>query len=309
MKDIPLLLVVLGATATGKTRLAVKIAIEINGEIISADSRQVYKGLDLGTGKDLNEYKINTTDIPYHLIDIRSIDQTYSVYDFQRDALVAIEKIINKNKTPIICGGTGLYIEALLLNYKFNKFNPDVELREKLSKMSIHELDLILKQLDSNIIVEKNNRHRYIRAIEIALQNNNNSNEQDILEYNINKSLVFGIRYPRDMLRERIHKRLLDRIEAGMIEEVKILLENNIDPNKLIAFGLEYKFITMYLLGKLTYDEMIDKLYTAICQFAKRQETWFRRMEKRNININWIDGRLEEEKKIKEILNKINNEI
>lgn len=252
MKDIPLLLVVLGATATGKTRLAVKIAIEINGEIISADSRQVYKGLDLGTGKDLNEYKINTTDIPYHLIDIRSIDQTYSVYDFQRDALVAIEKIINKNKTPIICGGTGLYIEALLLNYKFNKFNPDVELREKLSKMSIHELDLILKQLDSNIIVEKNNRHRYIRAIEIALQNNNNSNEQDILEYNINKSLVFGIRYPRDMLRERIHKRLLDRIEAGMIEEVKILLENNIDPNKLIAFGLEYKFITMYLLGKLT---------------------------------------------------------
>jgi len=305
MKDIPLLLVVLGATATGKTRLAVKIAIEINGEIISADSRQVYKGLDLGTGKDLNEYKINTTDIPYHLIDIRSIDQTYSVYDFQRDALVAIEKIINKNKTPIICGGTGLYIEALLLNYKFNKFNPDVELREKLSKMSIHELDLILKQLDSNIIVEKNNRHRYIRAIEIALQNNNNSNEQDILEYNINKSLVFGIRYPRDMLRERIHKRLLDRIEAGMIEEVKILLENNIDPNKLIAFGLEYKFITMYLLGKLTYDEMIDKLYTAICQFAKRQETWFRRMEKRNININWIDGRLEEEKKIKEILNKL----
>jgi tRNA dimethylallyltransferase len=305
MFKVPFIIVILGATATGKTKLAVSLAKHIGGEIISADSRQIYKGLDIGTGKDLNEYKIDNYEIPHHLIDIRTIDEPYSVYDFQRDAIHSIAEITSNDKIPIICGGTGLYIEALLLNYHFSTFSPDMQLRDKLSQMSINELEDLLKQLKIEKEVEKNNRHRYIRAIEIAIQEQQNILQTNDLEYNIDKSVVFGIRFPREILRERIYNRLIARLQTGMIEEVKNLLDRGTNPDKLISLGLEYKFITQYLIGELSYDEMVNKLYTAICQFAKRQDTWFRRMERRGINIHWLNGLDADDDKINEMIKHI----
>ncbi|MBP7435564.1 MAG: tRNA (adenosine(37)-N6)-dimethylallyltransferase MiaA [Bacteroidales bacterium] len=301
MIKIPYIIVILGATATGKTKLAVRLAKDIGGEIISADSRQIYKGLDIGTGKDLQEYKLDNCEIAHHLIDIRTIDEQYSVYDFQRDSIQSIEQIMKNNKIPIVCGGTGLYIEALLLNYRFSTFSQDQLLRDKLSKMSIAELESFYKQLNISKNIEKNNRHRYIRAIEIAIQEQRNILQQNDLEYEIEKNIVFGIRFPREILRDRIYSRLINRLQNGMIEEVNNLLAQGTNAEKLISLGLEYKYITKYLLGELTKEEMVNKLYIAICQFAKRQETWFRRMERRGINIYWINGLDNDDDKINEM--------
>lgn len=302
MIKISYIIVILGATATGKTKLAVRLAQNIGGEIISADSRQIYKGLDIGTGKDLQEYKIDNCEIPHHLIDIRTIDEPYSVYDFQRDAIQSILQITNNNKIPIICGGTGLYIEALLLNYRFSTFSQDEVLRDKLSNMSIAELEDLSKQLNIEKNIEKNNKHRYIRAIEIAIQEQNDILQKDDLEYEIEKNIIFGIRFPREILRDRIYDRLIARLQNGMIEEVKNLLDRGTNPDKLISLGLEYKYITKYLLGELTNEEMVNKLYIAICQFAKRQETWFRRMERRGVDIHWINGLDTDDDKMNEML-------
>jgi tRNA dimethylallyltransferase len=287
-KENPLI-VVLGPTATGKTKLAVQIADKYSGEIISADSRQVYKGMDIGTGKDLNEYEISNKYIPYHLIDILSPKIDYSVYRFQKEFYNSYNQILINNSFPILCGGTGLYIESILLNYELANVNPDFELREKLQKENHDKLIEKLKSLNSELHnnTDLSSKKRTIRAIEIAL---NKKNEQN-LQKKDNKKFeycVIGISPDREIVRKRITNRLKYRLSNGLIEEVESLLKNGITPERLNYFGLEYKFIGQFLNGTLNKNDMFQKLNTSIHQFSKRQMTFFRRMEKRGIKINWI---------------------
>jgi len=287
------LITILGPTATGKTNLAVKIASHINSEIISADSRQIYKGMDIGTGKDLDEYCINGHTIPYHLIDIIDPSEDYSVYSFQKQFhSIYNDIIVKKNKCPILCGGTGLYIESVLLNYDISSTKPDYTLRTKLEKLSKEELLIIFKDLDSNI--DENwkcdTKQRIIRGIEIASKGNVRNK---IEKYNLDLSniMVLGVHMEREDVRSNITQRLKYRLKNGMIEEVERLLEKNIVTfERLNYFGLEYKYVGYYLCGKISYEDMFDKLNTAIHKFAKKQMTFFRRMEKRGIKINWLEN-------------------
>ena len=284
------IIIILGPTATGKTNLAVKIANEYNGEIISADSRQIYKNLDIGTGKDLHEYESNNKKIPYYLIDILNPNKDYSVYNFQIDFIDSYKQIKKNNKRCIVCGGTGLYIESLLLNYDLsNKPPPNYSLREKLSKKSIKDLEAYLKKINNND-VEKfklDTKNRIIRNIEISLNKANSKNKKNNL-LPIKDYMVIGINPGRDRVRHNITQRLKDRFENGLIEEVKYLLQNNITHDRLNYFGLEYRFISQYLNKMYSKDELFQKLNSAIHQFSKKQMTFFRRMEKRNIKIHWI---------------------
>ena len=285
-------IVIIGPTATGKTKVAVDIAHLFNGEIISADSRQIYKGMDIGTGKDLDEYIINNSHIPYHLIDILEPTQNYSVYQFQRDFLLSYNQIKKRRNIPILCGGTGLYIESILLKYKLqNAPRPNQDLRDFLEEKTTEEL----LELFQNISPEKypdpskkDTRNRIIRSIEIELDKT--TEEPDIFSnQNIDNFLVIGIKKERQDNRDLIKKRLIERLDEGLIQEVESLLKNGLDKARLDYFGLEYKFVGSYLKKELTKDELIDKLHIAICQFAKRQMSWFRRMEKRGIEINWVN--------------------
>ncbi len=285
-------IVVTGPTATGKTKVAVNIAYQFNGEIISADSRQIYRGMDIGTGKDLNEYNINNSEIPYHLIDILDPIENYSVYQFQRDFLSTYNDIIERNKLPILCGGTGLYIESILLKYKLeNAPGPNQKLRQDLQNKSMEELLELLKDISPQNYDDpskKDTKNRIIRVLEIEL--NKISNQPDIfINQEIDNFLVIGIQQERQNNRDLIKKRLIERMNAGLIDEVKKLLENGLPKSRLDYFGLEYKFVGAYLKNELTKDELTDKLHIAICQFAKRQMSWFRRMEKRGIKINWVN--------------------
>ena len=285
-------LVVTGPTATGKTKVAVNIAHQFNGEIISADSRQIYKGMDIGTGKDLNEYIINDSSVPHHLIDILDPIENYSVYQFHRDFLSAYNDIIARNKLPILCGGTGLYIESILLKYKLeNAPGPNQKLRQDLQKKSMEELLELLKDISPQNYDDpskKDTKNRIIRVLEIEL--NKISNQPDIfINQKIDNFLVIGIQQERQDNRDLIKQRLIERLEQGLIEEVENLLKNGLKESRLDYFGLEYKFVGTYLKKEITKDELIDKLHIAICQFAKRQMSWFRRMEKRGININWVN--------------------
>ena len=294
-------IIILGPTATGKTNLAVKIADQYDGEIISADSRQVYKKLNIGTGKDLHEYQINSKKIQHHLIDIINPNKNYSVYNFQIDFIESYKKINKNNKRTIVCGGTGLYIESLLLNYDLsNKPPPDHKLRTELSKKNIEELKTYLKKLNTNIITNPkvDTKNRIIRNVEICLNHNTARNiKNDLLP--LKKYTVIGINPGRDQIRENITRRLKERFENGLIEEVEFLLNNNVTHDRLNYFGLEYRFISKYLNNLYTKDELFEKLNTAIHQFSKKQMTFFRRMEKRNININWIkNNKINEIKKI-----------
>jgi len=284
-------LVVTGPTATGKTKVAVNIAHQFNGEIISADSRQIYKGMDIGTGKDLNEYIINDSSVPHHLIDILDPIENYSVYQFQRDFLSAYNDIIARNKLPILCGGTGLYIESILLKYKLeNAPGPNQKLRQDLQKKSMEELLELLKDISPQNYDDpskKDTKNRIIRVLEIEL--NKISNQPDIfINQEIDNFLVIGIQQERQNNRDLIKKRLIERLEQGLIEEVENLLKNGLKESRLDYFGLEYKFVGNYLKKEITKEDLIDKLHIAICQFAKRQMSWFRRMEKRGIKIHWI---------------------
>ena len=284
-------IVVTGPTATGKTKVAVNIAYQFNGEIISADSRQIYRGMDIGTGKDLNEYNINNSEIPYHLIDILDPIENYSVYQFQRDFLSTYNDIIERNKLPILCGGTGLYIESILLKYKLeNAPGPNQKLRQDLQNKSMEELLELLKDISPQNYDDpskKDTKNRIIRVLEIEL--NKISNQPDIfINQEIDNFLVIGIQQERQNNRDLIKKRLIERMNAGLIDEVEKLLENGLPKSRLDYFGLEYKFVGAYLKNELTKDELTDKLHIAICQFAKRQMSWFRRMEKRGINIYWV---------------------
>jgi len=309
------LIVILGPTASGKTKLAVNVASKLNGEIISADSRQVYRGMSIGTGKDYEEYLQffqQNHDWPagiegLHLIDIVEAGDSYNVAFFQRDFQKAYQNIISRNKTPILCGGTGMYIEAVLRNYEDTQVPISQGFRDELWLKTDAELLSIFQEKYFQENADISTRKRLIRAIEIGkwkLENVDLKKEVFNLFLNINK-IVFGINIPVEIRRKRITKRLHDRLENGMIEEVKYLLESGISAEKLIFYGLEYKFITEYLVGDLSYDEMTKRLEIAIHQFAKRQMTFFRSMERKGIKINWLDGMQTVENMTEEIVSVI----
>ena len=284
-------IVITGPTATGKTKVAVDIAYEYHGEIISADSRQIYKGMDIGTGKDLQEYCINDKKIAHHLIDILEPEQNYSVYQFQRDFLTCYNQIKDRKSLPILCGGTGLYIESILLKYRLqNAPGPNQNLRQSLQQKSYEELLDIFQDVSIEKFQDpskKDTRNRIIRSIEIELDKT--TSEPDIfVNQNLDNFLVLGIKQERQDNRDLIKKRLIQRVEEGLIDEVKSLINKGLDRSRLDYFGLEYKFVGLYLKNELNKADLIEKLHIAICQFAKRQMSWFRRMEKRGIDIQWV---------------------
>lgn len=296
------LIVILGVTATGKTKLATHLAEKLNGEIISADSRQVYKGMDIGTGKDLNDFIVDGKQISYHLIDIKQPGEEYNVFEFQQDFLNAYQSIINKNKQAILCGGTGLYLEAVLKGYRMLAIPENIALRKELNLKNNQELVALLKehkQLHNKTDIE--NRERLIKAIEIATyQKENEHLINDFPKFNYQ---LFGIHFERSIIKERITNRLKKRLEnEGMIEEVEELLKNGVSAEKLKFYGLEYKFVTAYLLNEITKEALFNQLNIAIHQFSKRQATWYRKMEKNGFKINWIDGNLSLEEKINCVL-------
>ncbi len=304
------LITILGPTACGKTSLAAALALRVDGEIISADSRQVYRRMDIGTGKDLSDYRPvvdgSTVNIPYHLIDICEPGTKYNLYQYQQDFANAYADITARGKQPILCGGTGLYIEAVLKGYHLSPVPQNQELRDRLEGRSLQELTDMLIELKAkngstmHNTTDVDSCQRAIRAIEIETYN---------MEHPMPKrelppvdSLIIGLQIDRELRRERISRRLKDRLEEGMVDEIRGLLDSGIAAEDLIYYGLEYKFVTQYVIGQLTYDEMFRQLEIAIHQFAKRQMTWFRGMERRGFTIHWIDATLPMEKKVEQIM-------
>ncbi len=278
---------ILGPTASGKTGVAVKLAAEIDAEIISADSRQVYRRMDLGTGKDLEDYCIQGKNIPYHLIDIAEPGTKYNVYEYQKDFLQAYNDIRSRGKKVIVCGGTGLYLESVLRSYRLSPVPQNPELRENLSGKSLEELTHMLSQYKTlHNTTDVDSAQRAIRAIEIAEYYKHTP--IDDRPFPTLTSYVIGIDVDRETRRQRISARLKQRLDNGMVDEVKRLLAEGIPADDLIYYGLEYKFLTLYAIGKMSYKEMFRQLEIAIHQFAKRQMTWFRGMERRGINIHWM---------------------
>lgn len=278
---------ILGPTASGKTGVAVKLAAEIDAEIISADSRQVYRRMDLGTGKDLEDYCINSKNIPYHLIDIAEPGTKYNVYEYQKDFLQAYNDIRSRGKKVIVCGGTGLYLESVLRSYRLSPVPQNPELRENLSGKSLEELTHILSQYKTlHNTTDVDSAQRAIRAIEIAEYYKHTP--IDDRPFPTLNSYVIGIDVDRETRRQRISARLKQRLDNGMVDEVKRLLAEGIPADDLIYYGLEYKYLTLYAIGEMSYEEMFRQLEIAIHQFAKRQMTWFRGMERRGIEIHWM---------------------
>lgn len=291
------LITILGPTASGKTSFASNLAYSLDGEIISADSRQVYRGMDIGTGKDLSEYIIDGVIIPYHLIDIRVPGDKYTLFEYQKDFHQIYAKILSKDKTPILCGGTGLYIESVLRGYNLPDVPANAELRKSLQDKSLDELTDILKSYRQlHNITDSDTKKRAVRAIEIEdYKVKQNVSER---EFPPIKSCVLGIDIDRELRRKKISERLKSRFDEGMIEEVESILNSGVTPEDLIYYGLEYKFVTQYIIGVISFDEMYNRLEVAIHRFAKRQMTWFRGMERRGIKINWIDASLSMDDKI-----------
>jgi len=295
------LLVITGPTASGKTALAATVASMVDGEVISADSRQVYRGMDIGTGKDLDDYMVDGSLVPYHLIDIADPGYKYNVFEYQRDFLKVYEDIVNRGKFPVVCGGSGMYIDSIVSGYKLVEVPPDTALRADLEKKSMEELILILKSFKSlHNVTDVDTKKRAIRAIEI--ERYYAASGSNVTSFPKVKALITGVAYDRDSRRARISERLRSRLENGMVDEVKELMERGLSDEELIYYGLEYKYITHYLTGRLTYDEMFKTLETEIHRFAKRQMTWFRGMERKGIKIHWIDGYLPIQEKVKKIL-------
>lgn len=295
------LVTILGPTASGKTPLAAALAYRLNAEIISGDSRQVYRRMDLGTGKDLADYVVDGKRIPYHLIDIVEPGYKYNVFEFQRDFLQAYDEIRQREVLPILCGGTGMYIESVLKGYKLLPVPENPELRASLADKSLDELTTILagyKKLHNSTDVDT--VKRAIRAIEI--EEYYRQQPVSAREFPAINSLVIGVDIDRDLRRAKITRRLKQRLDEGMVDEVRALLDAGIPAEDLIYYGLEYKYLTLYAVGQLTYDEMFHQLEIAIHQFAKRQMTWFRGMERRGFNIHWIDASLPMEQKVEEIV-------
>ena len=315
------MITILGPTASGKTPVAAHLAAEIGGEIISADSRQVYRRMDIGTGKDLADYIVDGRQIPYHLIDIREPGTKYNLFEYQQDFLDAYEDIRSRGAVPILCGGTGLYIEAVLKGYHLSPVPQNQELRDSLEGKSLAELTEMLTELKAKTGSNMHNTtdvdscQRAIRAIEIETYNLEHPTPRR--ELPPVDSIIIGLDIDRELRREKITRRLKARLEerqqvgasAGMtmVDEVKALLDEGISADNLIYYGLEYKFVTEYLTGKTTYDEMVTRLEIAIHQFAKRQMTWFRGMERRGFYINWIDATLPMEDKVAKIIQIVNS--
>ena len=295
------LLVILGPTATGKTRLAALVASRIGGEIISADSRQVYRGMDIGTGKDYGDYEVDGKSVPYHLIDIADPGYKYNVFEFQRDFLGKFGEITRRGNVPVLCGGTGMYIDAVVRGYKLLEVPENEELRKELGKKDIRQLAEILRKMRPlHNITDITDIGRAIRAIEIeTFYRDQTHHDMAFPKMNI---CIAGISFPREVIRRRITSRLEKRLGTGMISEVKGLLGRGISKSDLSYYGLEYRYVTDYLAGETGYDEMFRKLNTAIHAFAKRQMTWFRRMEKKGLKIHWVDGSLPEAAKVEEVV-------
>lgn len=295
------MITILGPTASGKTTLAAHLAASLQGEIISADSRQVYRRMDLGTGKDLDDYRIDGVQVPYHLIDICEPGTQYNVYEYQKDFKKVWRELQERQVLPVLCGGTGLYLESVLRGYRMDTVPENTPLRESLAGKSLEELTALLstyKTLHNKTDVDS--VKRAIRAIEIAEYYRTHPVDQT--EMPPLNSLVIGIDIPRELRRSRISARLKQRLDEGMIDEVRSLLAEGIPADNLIYYGLEYKFLTLHVLGQLSYEEMYHQLEIAIHQFAKRQMTWFRGMERRGVCIHWIDGTQPLEEKVRQIV-------
>lgn len=291
------LLSIVGPTASGKTSLAVRIAAALGGEVISADSRQVYRGMDIGTGKDLAEYRLGDRQVPYHLIDIADAGYKYNVFEYQRDFVKAWEDCRKREVVPVLCGGSGLYVEAVLKGYKLLAVPVNEELRLSLAGMELPELAARLstyKKLHNT--TEIDTLKRAVRAIEIEEYYRTHPYEEK--DFPQIRSLIVGVDVSREVRRERITRRLHERLQNGMVEEVQGILDRGIPPEDLIYYGLEYKFVTLYLTGQLSYREMVEQLNIAIHQFAKRQMTWFRKMEREGFEIRWLDAGLALEEKL-----------
>ena len=307
-KDSPArrMITILGPTASGKTDLATHLAARLNAEIISADSRQVYRGMDIGTGKDLADYVVDGHVIPYHLIDICESGTKYNLFRYQQDFLDCYEDIRSRGALPILCGGTGLYIEAVLKGYSLSPVPQNPALRTELEGKNLDELTNILvdlKRRNHSVMHNKtdvDSCQRAIRAIEIETYNLTKPTEER--QCPPIDSLIIGVDIDREERRRKITKRLKERLKAGMIDEVDGLLKRGIPADDLIYYGLEYKFVTEYIIGKLTYEEMFQQLEIAIHQFAKRQMTWFRGMERRGFTIHWVNAARKMEDKVEEIL-------
>ena len=300
------MITILGPTASGKTPVAARLAAELGGEVISADSRQVYRRMDIGTGKDLADYQVSTVNVPYHLIDIREPGTKYNLFEYQQDFFDAYQDIRSRGALPILCGGTGLYIEAVLRGYHLSPVPQNQELRDRLEGKSLEELTQMLTDLKAKTGSNMHNTtdvdscQRAIRAIEIETYNLLHPVPRR--ELPSVDSLIIGIDIDRELRREKITRRLKARLEEGMVEEVRNLLDEGIRPEDLIYYGLEYKYVTEYLTDQISYDEMFQRLEIAIHQFAKRQMTWFRGMERRGFKINWIDATLPMEEKVSRII-------
>ncbi len=285
------MLAVVGPTACGKTSLAVELALALHGEVLSADSRQVYRGMDIGTGKDLNEYMRDGVAVPVHMVDIVDAGEKYNLFEFQRDFLHAYEKILSKGSLPIMCGGSGMYVESVLRGYRLIPVPENTALRNELANKTLDELTAILatyKKLHNN--TDTDTVKRAIRAIEI--EEYYKKIPVGEREFPKIRTLTVGLDVSREVRRERISRRLHARMEQGLVEEVERLLASGLTAEQLIYYGLEYKFVTLYIKGELTRKQMIDELEIAIHQFAKRQMTWFRGMERRGINVKWVDTTL-----------------
>lgn len=307
--DAPSFITILGPTASGKTGLATKVAYHLDAEIISADSRQVYKGMDLGTGKDLDEYVVEGSKIPFHLIDIHPAGFKYNLFNYQHDFHKVYENIISRGKLPLLCGGTGLYIESVLKGYHLPDVPKNQTLRAKLEGKDIETLKEILTSYGPlHNKTDVDSCQRAIRAIEIAdFIKAQKEKQPNFTEYPPLNSLIIGTKLDRDIRRKRISIRLDQRLQEGMLQEVQNLLDSGIAPEDLIYYGLEYKFLTLHLIGRLSFEEMHDQLETAIHQFAKRQMTWFRGMERRGLKIHWVDVTMPIEQQVEEVLQLWNN--
>lgn len=304
------MITILGPTASGKTSVAAALALRTGGEIISADSRQVYRRMDIGTGKDLADYTIGDVHIPYHLIDIAEPGTKYNLFQYQQDFHTAYNDIRNRGKLPILCGGTGLYIEAVLGGYSLSPVPQNQQLRESLEGKSLDELTQMLVELKQKNGSNMHNRtdvdtaQRAIRAIEIETYNlEHPTPERQMPPVD---SLVIGINIDRELRREKITRRLKARLEEGMCDEIRSLIDGGVNPDDLIYYGLEYKFVTEYVVGKTSYEEMFRQLEIAIHQFAKRQMTWFRGMERRGYTIHWIDAAQSMDEKVGAIMSLMN---
>ena len=294
------LITILGPTASGKTSLAAALAYDLNAEIISGDSRQVYRKMDLGTGKDLDDYIVNGKQIPYHLIDIVDAGYKYNVFEFQRDFLKAYDDVCSRNVIPVLCGGTGMYIESVLKGYRLLPVPENPALRESLADKSLQELTEILssyKELHNTTDVDT--VKRAIRAIEI--EEYYKQQNVEARSFPVLNSLIIGVDIDRELRREKISNRLRQRLDNGMIKEIEDILNSGVSADDLIYYGLEYKYLTLYVTGKLSYEEMFHSLEIAIHQFAKRQMTWFRGMERRGFMIHWIDATMPMTDKVERI--------